>query len=234
MADQGKWFKLWLTSVTDPDLEDLTLENWARWARLGVFIKGHGDEGQIEIKDPARALQHLLRVQCFSEVLHVVSSLPGYEIEEIKSETANETVNETVAIVSYKIKCRNWSKYQGDLSTSRVKRHRLRETVNETANVTVQEEKRIRREEKRNISVSRQRKQTKFTPPTPQEVGIYANSIGFAVNANAFCDYYAARGWRWRAGQMKDWKAAVRTWKHHAADRIEKAQESTMPAWMAQ
>lgn len=53
-----------------------------------------------------------------------------------------------------------------------------------------------------------------FAPPTPSEVAEYAKGIGLAVDAQYFCDYYAARGWRYKGGvQMKDWKAAVRTWK---------------------
>lgn len=53
-----------------------------------------------------------------------------------------------------------------------------------------------------------------FAPPTPPEVREYAKSIGYLIRAELFCDHYAARGWRLNGGQpMKDWRAAVRTWK---------------------
>jgi len=61
--------------------------------------------------------------------------------------------------------------------------------------------------------VSRKRK-AEFTPPTPQEVEKYAQSIDFKVDGEYFVDYYTARGWEYKAGQkMKCWKGAVRTWK---------------------
>ena len=54
----------------------------------------------------------------------------------------------------------------------------------------------------------------KFKPPTPQEVEEYAKKIAFCLNGEHFCDFYAARGWKYNAGlPMVDWKAAVRTWK---------------------
>lgn len=54
-----------------------------------------------------------------------------------------------------------------------------------------------------------------FGKPTPQEVSEYANSLGFSLDGDYFCDYYEARGWKLSQGPMKDWKAAVRTWKRN-------------------
>jgi uncharacterized protein YdaU (DUF1376 family) len=56
---------------------------------------------------------------------------------------------------------------------------------------------------------------TKFIRPKPNEVEDYAQKIGFSLDGNHFCDYYEARGWRLSTGPMKDWKAAVRTWKRN-------------------
>lgn len=56
---------------------------------------------------------------------------------------------------------------------------------------------------------------TNFKRPTPQEVSEYANSLGFSLDGDYFCDYYQARGWKLSTGLMKDWKAAVRTWKRN-------------------
>lgn len=52
-----------------------------------------------------------------------------------------------------------------------------------------------------------------FNPPLPEEVSAYASSIRFALDGCSFCDYYAARNWCVGKVKMKDWKAAVRTWK---------------------
>jgi hypothetical protein len=56
---------------------------------------------------------------------------------------------------------------------------------------------------------------TKFSRPKPNEVEEYAQQIGFSLDGNHFCDYYEARGWQLNTGPMKDWKAAVRTWKRN-------------------
>lgn len=53
----------------------------------------------------------------------------------------------------------------------------------------------------------------KFSPPSPSEVEEYAKTVGCVLDGESFCDYYEARGWKYKGNvAMKDWKAAVRTW----------------------
>jgi len=52
-----------------------------------------------------------------------------------------------------------------------------------------------------------------FIPPTPEQVEEYAGSIGFEVDGAEFVDFYESKGWMVGKNKMKDWKAAVRTWK---------------------
>ena len=53
-----------------------------------------------------------------------------------------------------------------------------------------------------------------FQKPAPDEVTAYAKEIGFDLDGEKFVDHYAARGWKYKGGvAMKDWRAAVRTWK---------------------
>ena len=54
---------------------------------------------------------------------------------------------------------------------------------------------------------------TRFVPPTVDEVAAYCMERGNAVDAQQFCDFYEAKGWRVGNQQMRDWKAAVRTWE---------------------
>ena len=56
-----------------------------------------------------------------------------------------------------------------------------------------------------------------MTRPTPQEVQAYALTIGFKLNGDWFCDYYESKGWLVGRTPMKDWRAAVRTWKYKAS-----------------
>jgi hypothetical protein len=82
----------------------------------------------------------------------------------------------------------------------------------------------IRREEKReeekrkeeNATAETNKKSLRFQQPTPQEVFEYAKSIGFYLDGSKFCDYYASKGWVVGKSPMKDWKAAVRTWKQNS------------------
>ena len=53
----------------------------------------------------------------------------------------------------------------------------------------------------------------RFKKPKADEVFEYAKSIGFAVDGQSFCDFYQSKGWTVGKSAMKDWKAAVRTWR---------------------
>jgi hypothetical protein len=60
----------------------------------------------------------------------------------------------------------------------------------------------------------------KTIPPTVQEVRAYCLERRNGIDAEHFCNYYAARGWELSRGRkMKDWQAAVRTWEHHGHGR---------------
>lgn len=70
-------------------------------------------------------------------------------------------------------------------------------------------EKRREREEKEKTH----HKPSRFQKPTPQAVQAYAQSIGFELSGQKFCNSYESKGWLVGRTPMKDWKAAVRTWK---------------------
>ncbi len=53
----------------------------------------------------------------------------------------------------------------------------------------------------------------RFKAPTPAEAREYSASIGFDLDGEKFCDHYAAKGWVVGKSPMKNWQAAVRTWR---------------------
>lgn len=130
MAENGRWFKLWTTVITDPDLSNLSLENFARWCKLGAYIKLHGDNGKVKIQDSIM-VRAMFQVDLFEHLISAFRALPNIIIESV--------TDVTVVNVTFK----NWQKYQGDFSNDRVKKHR--ESKSYTGNGL--EEK--RREEKR-------------------------------------------------------------------------------------
>ena len=53
----------------------------------------------------------------------------------------------------------------------------------------------------------------RFVPPSAAEVKAYADVVGYgSLDAEAFVDFYASKGWKVGDQTMKDWRAAVRTW----------------------
>lgn len=70
------------------------------------------------------------------------------------------------------------------------------------------------REEKR---TEEKRVSSRFAPPTVDDVKAYCFERGNNVDPQRFIDYYQSNGWKVGKNQMKDWKAAVRTWEQRDA-----------------
>lgn len=119
MADQGLWFKLWCAALDDPDLDNLSLEDFGRWAKLGALVKRQGQDGSLTFSAPARALCALFQVERMDALLTAFSRLPNVTVRSENGERRDGTV----ATVSFA----NWAKYQGDYSTARTRRFRDRE-----------------------------------------------------------------------------------------------------------
>lgn len=55
----------------------------------------------------------------------------------------------------------------------------------------------------------------RFKPPSVDEVRAYCRERKNMVDAEKFIDYYTSNGWKVGKNNMKDWKAAVRTWERN-------------------
>ena len=102
MADQGRWFKLWVSALSDGHLLQLAPEiRWA-WAALGAHTKEQGTKGVVTIPLSDAVLAAKMGVQpC--ELLVTVRCLPHVYIEEGKNGDGTFTVT-----------WHNWPKYQED------------------------------------------------------------------------------------------------------------------------
>lgn len=60
-------------------------------------------------------------------------------------------------------------------------------------------------------------RETRFTPPSIDDVRAYCEERGNAIDAQRFVDFYTSNGWKVGKNTMKDWKAAVRTWEKRAS-----------------
>lgn len=63
----------------------------------------------------------------------------------------------------------------------------------------------------------------RFAKPTADEVRAYCAERGNHIDAQAFVDFYEAKGWKVGSAPMKDWRAAVRTWEKRDAERKQSA-----------
>jgi predicted transcriptional regulator len=66
-----------------------------------------------------------------------------------------------------------------------------------------------------------------FIRPLQAEIEAYCKEISFVLDANHFIDHYEARGWLIGKNPMKDWKAAVRTWKRNSNQFTPTTQQTT-------
>jgi len=59
----------------------------------------------------------------------------------------------------------------------------------------------------------------RFVKPSLEEVRVYCEDRGNIVNAENFYDWCLQNGWKLSNGnQMKDWRAAIRTWEKRSND----------------
>lgn len=194
MADNGRWFKLWTTAITDNRLASLPNDLWAIWAKLGAYIKVHGNEGEIVIVKPEKILCSILQCDDFTTLINAVKCFPNVTVTPV-----------TNTIVTYRLKYENWYKYQGDFSGDRVKNFRAKNSKSVTP--------KKRREEKRGEETRREEKRNIFIPPSLNEISEYCLERKNNINDQAFLDFYESKGWMIGKNKMKDWKAAIRTWE---------------------
>lgn len=60
----------------------------------------------------------------------------------------------------------------------------------------------------------------RFIIPTPEEVQAYCDERKNGILGQQFCDFYSSKGWKIGSQQMKDWKAAVRTWEMRRKEQL--------------
>jgi len=110
----------------------------------------------------------------------------------------------------------NWFKYQAREQHNEQQMNNKRTTDEQQMNTN----KKVKKEEEG----KEEKKETgdvKFFLPTPEQVQTYMDEIGFRSDGEHFVDYYSAKGWMIGKNKMKDWKAAVRTWRKNSTPKQE-------------
>lgn len=64
------------------------------------------------------------------------------------------------------------------------------------------------------------RSRARFTPPSVEEVAEYCRLKGYTeVDSERFWAYYQSKGWTVGKSPMRDWRAAVQTWRRNCVDK---------------
>ena len=64
-------------------------------------------------------------------------------------------------------------------------------------------------------NIIKEKKVLRFEKPTLLELKTYMTEIGMADVSEKWFDYYESNGWLVGKNKMKNWRAAVRTWKNN-------------------
>lgn len=91
----------------------------------------------------------------------------------------------------------------------------------DVTNSNTEKEKEKEKEEDKEKDKDNKRK--RFKPPTLEEVQAYCIERNNNIDPKHFIDYYTSNGWKVGKNNMKDWKAAVRTWERNNFSRPAKA-----------
>ena len=82
--------------------------------------------------------------------------------------------------------------------------------------------------EKKSNSIGHEEK-TRFVKPNRDDVRAYMIELNMADLSQRFVDYYESNGWRVGRNAMKDWKAAVRTWKQQNNEKTKTTESFYKP-----
>lgn len=67
--------------------------------------------------------------------------------------------------------------------------------------------------ENENENETEKENEGEWSAPAPDDVAAYSDANGLGIDAQSFCDYYSAQGWRLANGNpVLDWQAAARRW----------------------
>lgn len=76
--------------------------------------------------------------------------------------------------------------------------------------------------EKNDNNENNNKKNSRFTPPSLDEVKAYCLKKGYQLDAQYFIDFYESKGWMVGKNKMTNWKAAVSGWNSREKKRVPK------------
>ncbi len=118
-----RWVKIWHEILSDPDFQNLDLEQQARYYHLIVSTSAHGQKGRLTIDRPARQFSHLMHCDTFDTL--------KLAIKGVANTMKNLSFIDSKCNDKFSVTFQKWHKYQVDSSAERVARFREKVTVQE-------------------------------------------------------------------------------------------------------
>jgi hypothetical protein len=157
----------------------------------------------------------------------------GYSIDRVSKLLAYFIKNDKILYsdATKEVALKNWMKYNASTSPKvvscikselcSVKDRVLIEYVNGMYTASQEEEEQEEEQE--------QEKHKRFVKPNRENVREYMSELQMTDLSQRFVDYYESNGWKVGKNPMKDWKAAVRTWKQQNNDKQPKQESFYKP-----
>jgi predicted phage replisome organizer len=160
------------------------------------------------------------------EMLATEFNIPMQKLQTLKLALITFQNFNMIEIVDNVYYISSWEKYQNIeglekiREQNRIRKQKERERKSIECHVTVTQEVTqshatdidIEIDKEKDIKINK--KNGRFTPPTPEEIKAYCSERHNSVDAIKLFDFYTANGWVQGKGKpIKDWKACVRTWE---------------------
>ena len=68
---------------------------------------------------------------------------------------------------------------------------------------------------------------SRFLPPSLEDVKSYVQEKGYTVDAEQFVNFYESKGWMVGRNKMKNWRAAIATWQKREKERYGNFQQKS-------
>ena len=157
----------------------------------------------------------------------------GYSIDRVSKLLAYFIKNDKILYseATKEVALKNWMKYNASTSPKvvscikselcSVKDRVLIEYVNGMYTASQEEQEEEEEQE--------QEKPKRFIKPVVDDVRKYMSELNMNDMSQRFVDYYESNGWKVGKNPMKDWRAAVRTWKQQNNDKQPKQESFYKP-----
>ncbi|MCM1543673.1 MAG: DUF4373 domain-containing protein [Ruminococcus sp.] len=215
MKDKTYYFPHDYGARNDPKLQGILVEHGA--AGIGAFwciIEQLYEQGGAMPLKSCKSIAFALHIDC-KVVESIVNDfgLFGNDGETFWSESVNKRMAKRTAITE-KRKAAAASRWQS-LPDMQMQSESIANVVQPESKIKEKKEK----ETSSNDDGNGAKPQSRFVPPTLEQVKAYILEKGYSMDGERFIDFYESKGWMVGKNKMKDWKAAVRNWAREESQR---------------